>query len=97
MSTREERLARAERSSRETMRLHALDRGKVQVMPKCPIRDPGDFSIWYTPGVAGLTATPDQRLEAAAGRMQSAREAVRHLIETGVIPPAPAGAVTRPA
>jgi len=52
VSTRDERLAKAERPSREAMRLHALYRGKVQVMPKCPIRDPGDFSIWYTPGVA---------------------------------------------
>src|SRR5213078_832099 len=27
-------------------------KGKVQIMPKCPIRDSSDFSIWYTPGVA---------------------------------------------
>ena len=52
MPTKEELLAKAERPSREAMRLHAFYHGKVQVVPKCPIRDPGDFSIWYTPGVA---------------------------------------------
>ena len=52
MPTREEMLAKAERPSREAMRLHAFYQGKVQVLPKCPIRDPSDFAIWYTPGVA---------------------------------------------
>jgi malate dehydrogenase (oxaloacetate-decarboxylating) len=36
----------------EALRLHPLYRGKVQMMPKCPIRDFSDFSIWYSPGVA---------------------------------------------
>lgn len=34
------------------MRLHPFYRGKIQTVPKCPIRDLSDFSIWYTPGVA---------------------------------------------
>jgi malate dehydrogenase (oxaloacetate-decarboxylating) len=38
--------------SAQALRLHALYKGKVQIMPKCPVRDPGDFAIWYTPGVA---------------------------------------------
>ena len=38
--------------SDEALRLHALYRGKMQVAPKCPIRDARDFSYWYTPGVA---------------------------------------------
>ena len=38
--------------SARALRLHAFYKGKVQVMPKCPVRDPGDFAIWYTPGVA---------------------------------------------
>jgi len=29
--------------------------GKVQVMPKVPVRSLDDFSIWYTPGVAGVS------------------------------------------
>lgn len=36
----------------EALYLHALYRGKMQTAPKCPIRDPRDFSYWYTPGVA---------------------------------------------
>jgi malate dehydrogenase (oxaloacetate-decarboxylating) len=34
------------------MRLHPFYRGKIQVAPKCPVRDFEDFAIWYTPGVA---------------------------------------------
>ncbi|UCG44467.1 MAG: NADP-dependent malic enzyme [candidate division WOR-3 bacterium] len=34
------------------MVLHPFYRGKVQVMPKCRVRDFDDFGIWYTPGVA---------------------------------------------
>jgi len=32
--------------------LHALYRGKVQSLPKCPVRGLEDFALWYTPGVA---------------------------------------------
>ena len=67
MPTKEELLAKAERPSREAMRLHAFYHGKVQVVPKCPIRDPGDFSIWYTPGVAApcraIQADPQRAYE----------------------------------
>ena len=38
--------------SAESLRLHALAKGKVQMMPKCGIHDLRDFAIWYTPGVA---------------------------------------------
>jgi malic enzyme len=34
------------------VRRHAQWRGKIQVMPKCDLRGPGDFAVWYTPGVA---------------------------------------------
>ena len=37
--------------------------GKMQTMPKCPIRGVADFGIWYTPGVAepcrAIQNTPD--------------------------------------
>jgi len=52
MPTPAELLSRAERPIEESLRLHPLYRGKVQIMPKCPIRSPEDWSIWYTPGVA---------------------------------------------
>ena len=38
--------------AQEALRRHARHRGKVQVLPKCPIGDPADFAVWYTPGVA---------------------------------------------
>lgn len=52
MPTREELFAKVQRPAEIAMRLHALYHGKVQTLPKCPIRDPCDFTIWYTPGVA---------------------------------------------
>ena len=34
------------------MKLHPFYRGKMEIVPKCCIRDFNDFAIWYTPGVA---------------------------------------------
>lgn len=31
---------------------HLLEKGKIQTLPKCAIRDFNDFAIWYSPGVA---------------------------------------------
>ena len=50
--TKEELLAKAKKPAEDAMRLHPLYRGKVQTVPKCPIRGLDDFAIWYTPGVA---------------------------------------------
>ena len=52
MPTSEELVARAQQPSDEALRLHPFYRGKVQMLPKCPVRSFADFSIWYTPGVA---------------------------------------------
>ena len=46
------RLSEASSPAAEALRRHALYRGKVQMMPKCPIRGREDFAVWYTPGVA---------------------------------------------
>ena len=48
----EELLAKAEQPSKDAMRLHPYYRGKIEIIPKCRIRDFNDFAIWYTPGVA---------------------------------------------
>ncbi|MDD9945427.1 MAG: NADP-dependent malic enzyme [Myxococcales bacterium] len=48
----EDRASRAKKPAEEALRLHPMYRGKVQVMPKCPIRTFDDFALWYTPGVA---------------------------------------------
>jgi malate dehydrogenase (oxaloacetate-decarboxylating) len=50
--TVEELLAKAEQPSKDAMRLHPFYKGKIEVIPKCRIRDFQDFAIWYTPGVA---------------------------------------------
>ena len=50
--THDDRLARAARPDAEALRLHALCRGKMQTLPKCPIRGFDDFAVWYSPGVA---------------------------------------------
>jgi malate dehydrogenase (oxaloacetate-decarboxylating) len=50
--TVEERLALAKKPAQDAMVLHPFYKGKVQVLPKCSIRDFDDFAIWYTPGVA---------------------------------------------
>ncbi|WP_455246129.1 NAD(P)-dependent malic enzyme [Petrachloros mirabilis] len=52
MPTPEELLAKAQKPGEKSMRLHAYYKGKIQTAPKCPIRGPEDFAIWYTPGVA---------------------------------------------
>jgi malate dehydrogenase (oxaloacetate-decarboxylating) len=50
--TVEELIAKAEQPSKDASRLHPFYRGKIEVLPKCRIRDFNDFAIWYTPGVA---------------------------------------------
>lgn len=52
--TEVERLALANRPATEALRWHPFYRGKVEITPKCPVRDLRDFSVWYTPGVAAV-------------------------------------------
>src|SRR5574341_2667919 len=52
MPTKEELLARARKPAEDAMRLHQFYRGKMQTLPKCPIRSFDDFAVWYSPGVA---------------------------------------------
>jgi malate dehydrogenase (oxaloacetate-decarboxylating) len=52
MPTQEELLARARKPAEDALRLHPYYRGKVQMLPKCPVRGLQDLAIWYTPGVA---------------------------------------------
>jgi len=45
-------LEKAQKPSLIAPQLHKFYEGKLQVMPKVPVRTLDDFSIWYTPGVA---------------------------------------------
>jgi len=50
--TKEELLEKAKGPARDAVKLHPFYRGKVETTLKVPVRDMGDFAIWYTPGVA---------------------------------------------
>jgi len=50
--TTEELLAKAYKPAEIAMQLHPFYRGKIEIIPKCAIRNFQDFGIWYTPGVA---------------------------------------------
>jgi malate dehydrogenase (oxaloacetate-decarboxylating) len=65
MPTKQELEAKAAQPAAEAVRLHALYQGKIQVAPKCPIRDAKDFAYWYTPGVAA----PCRAIQADPGKI----------------------------
>ncbi len=52
--TKEELLAKAYKPAQDAMKLHPFYKGKIEVSPKCCVRDFDDFAIWYTPGVADV-------------------------------------------
>ena len=45
-------IEKANKPAKEAIKLHPFYRGKIEIVPKCCIRDFNDFAIWYTPGVA---------------------------------------------
>lgn len=47
-------LKAAQEPSVQARKLHPFYKGKIEVVPKCRIRDFNDFSIWYSPGVASV-------------------------------------------
>jgi malate dehydrogenase (oxaloacetate-decarboxylating) len=60
----DELLAKAKIPGQHAMKLHPFYRGKIEIVPKCVVRDFTDFAIWYTPGVAepckAIKADPKQ-------------------------------------
>jgi len=50
--TKEQLLEKAKKPAQDAMKLHPFYKGKMEIAPKCCIRDMNDFGIWYTPGVA---------------------------------------------
>ncbi|GAB1402706.1 NADP-dependent malic enzyme [Elusimicrobiota bacterium] len=47
-------LKTAEKPSQDARRLHPFYKGKIEIVPKCRVRDFNDFAIWYSPGVASV-------------------------------------------
>jgi malate dehydrogenase (oxaloacetate-decarboxylating) len=52
--TEEELFARVSLPAAQAIRLAPVFKGKVQLLPKCPVRGMNDFAVWYSPGVAAL-------------------------------------------
>jgi len=48
----QELIKKAEQPGKDALRLHPFYRGKIEIAPKCCVRNFDDFAIWYTPGVA---------------------------------------------
>ncbi len=65
--TVEELLAKAKKPALLSSPMHRFYEGKMQVIPKCAVRNVDDFAIWYTPGVAApcreIQADPDKSFE----------------------------------
>src|SRR5437867_4269183 len=48
----EENLKRANLPKEQSAKYHPYYRGKIEIVPRVPVRSFNDFAIWYTPGVA---------------------------------------------
>jgi malate dehydrogenase (oxaloacetate-decarboxylating) len=48
-----------------SVRLARYYRGKIETVPKVPVRSMADFSIWYTPGIAEVSRTIERDPEEA--------------------------------
>ncbi len=64
MKSTEEFLRRAFLPAQLALKYHPFYRGKIEIVPKCPIRSFDDFAIWYTHGVAEACETIRNRPEA---------------------------------
>ncbi|HLN89866.1 MAG TPA: NADP-dependent malic enzyme [Candidatus Binatia bacterium] len=63
----DELLAKAKKPAQLSSPMHRFYEGKMQVIPKCAVRNVDDFAVWYTPGVAApcreIQADPDKSFE----------------------------------
>ena len=64
MKSTEESLRKAFLPAQLALKYHPFYRGKIEIVPKCPIRSFDDFAIWYTPGVAEACEAIKTRPEA---------------------------------
>lgn len=64
MKSTDESLRKAFLPAQLALKYHPFYRGKIEMVPKCPIRSFDDFAIWYTPGVAEACQAIKNRPEA---------------------------------
>ncbi len=64
MKSTDESLRKAFLPAQLALKYHPFYRGKIEIVPKCPIRSFDDFAIWYTPGVAEACEAIKSRPEA---------------------------------
>lgn len=64
MKPTDESLRKAYLPAQLALKYHPFYRGKIEIVPKCPIRSFDDFAIWYTPGVAEACEAIKSRPEA---------------------------------
>jgi malate dehydrogenase (oxaloacetate-decarboxylating) len=64
MKSTEDSLRKAFLPAQLALKYHPFYRGKIEIVPKCPIRSFDDFAIWYTPGVAEACEAIKTRPEA---------------------------------
>jgi malate dehydrogenase (oxaloacetate-decarboxylating) len=64
MKPTDESLKKAYLPAQLALKYHPFYRGKIEIVPKCPIRSFEDFAIWYTPGVAEACEAIKSRPEA---------------------------------
>ena len=50
--TKEQLLKKAKTPGINAIKMHKFYRGKIQIIPRCQVRNYDDFGIWYSPGVA---------------------------------------------
>lgn len=51
-NSKEELIRKSKVPELNALKMHSFYRGKMQVIPRCQIRNHEDFGIWYSPGVA---------------------------------------------
>jgi malate dehydrogenase (oxaloacetate-decarboxylating) len=65
--TAEAEETRTRELSERAVRLARFYQGKIETVPKVPVRSLSDFSLWYTPGIAAVSraieADPDESFE----------------------------------
>lgn len=64
MTSAEPGPARDQDLNAESVEMHRRYRGKIQMIPKVPVRDQHDLSLWYTPGVAAACRRIQQEPDA---------------------------------